>query len=139
MHSQSQLPELLGPACAVFRAVVETVVPETAALNGERWEKMERLAGDALRRRSAREIRQLRLFLCLIQWATVIRHGRRFTLLDLPRRERVLRYLQEHPVQLIRTGFWGLRTLAFLGYYGCPETARALGYLPGARGWEAYR
>ena len=48
-----------------------------------------------------------------------------------------LTYLQDHPVQLIRAGFWGLRTLAFLGYYGQPETRAAIGYGPDARGWEA--
>lgn len=138
MQSHLQLAEQLRPAHAVFRAIVQTVLPETAALNPEQWESMERLVGDALRRRSAREVRQLRLFLQLIECAPVFRYGCRFTSLDLSRRTRILRYLQDHPVQLIRAGFWGLRTLAFLGYYGRPEVAGALGYHPDPRGWEAY-
>lgn len=139
MQSHSTLPEQLWTARAVFCSVMQTVLPETTALNGNQWEIMEQLVSDTLQRRSAREIRQLRLFLHLIQWTPVCRFGRRFTSLDLPRRERVLRHLQDHPVQLIRAGFWGLRTLVFLGYYGRPEAAGDLGYQPDARGWEAYR
>ncbi len=137
MQAPSQLPEQLWPTRAVYREVVQTVLPQTAALSSEEWEAMERLVHDTLQRRSGREIRQLNLFLRLIQWTSLLRHGATFTSLDLPRRQRVLEYLQDHPLQLIRSGFWGLRTLAFLGYYGRPEVSSALGYRPDARGWEA--
>ncbi len=137
MKNTPQLAKQLRPAYAIFRAVVLTVLPETGALDAAQWERMERLISDALQRRSAREVRQIPLFLELIEWASVIRYGRRFSSLDLPRRVRVLRYLQDHPVQLIRAGFWGLRTLAFLGYYGQPEIGVTLGYRPDTQGWEA--
>lgn len=139
MQDIPQLAEQLRSACAVFRSVVQTVLPETAALSAVQCAAMERLVSEALRRRSTHEIRQIRFFLQLIEWGSVIRYGRRFTFLDLPRRVLVLRYLQDHPVQLVRAGFWGLRTLAFLGYYGQPEIGAAIGYRPDARGWEALR
>jgi hypothetical protein len=67
----------------------------------------------------------------------VVRYGRTFAALGDEQRSRILRYLQDHPVERIRCGFWGLRTLAFLGYYGRPEVAHAIGYRPDPRGWEA--
>ncbi len=139
MQPGEHLRERLGAVHAVFRALVQTVLPETAGLNGDEWKRMEALVSGALEFRSEHEIGQLRQFLRLIEWGAVLRHGRRFTSLDFPRRERFLRSLQDHPVQLIRSGFWGVRTLAFLGYYGRPEAAAALGYEPEAKGWERYR
>ena len=46
-------------------------------------------------------------------------------------------FLQDHPVERIRCGFWGLRTLVFLGYYGRPSGVQATGYRADPRGWEA--
>ncbi|HVP44593.1 MAG TPA: hypothetical protein VMS96_14270 [Terriglobales bacterium] len=139
MQETPQLAQQLRSACAIFRSVTRTVLPETEALDPEQRESTERLVSEALQRRSRGEIRQLRLFLHLIEWVSVLRYGRRFTSLDRSRRLRILGYLQDHPVQLIRAGFWGLRTLAFLGYYGRREAAIAIGYRPDARGWEAFR
>jgi len=42
-------------------------------------------------------------------------------------------------MQIIRVGFWGLRTLALLGYYARPEAAQEIGYTADPRGWEAIR
>ena len=39
----------------------------------------------------------------------------------------------------VRRGFWGLRTLVFMGYYARPEAAAAIGYRADVRGWEARR
>jgi hypothetical protein len=81
--------------------------------------------------------RQLQLFLRAIEWLPLVRYGHTFAGLADEQRHHVLRYLQNHPVERIRCGFWGLRTLAFLGYYGRPEGAHAIGYRPDPRGWEA--
>ena len=126
-----------APLGAVFRSVVTTVVPESSALDGEAWSELEALAESTLRDRPADLQRQLRLFLSLIEWWPVPRYGRRFSSLDAARRFRVLSYLENHPLRRVRVGFWGLRTLALLGYYGRPEAARAIGYTPDFRGWEA--
>jgi len=128
---------ILAPVRAVFRAVVVTVVPEAKQLVESGWLTLEALVEDALDPRPPSLRRQLQLFLRAIQWLTVVRYGRTFSALGDEQRSRVLRHLQEHPVERIRCGFWGLRTLAFLGYYGRPEGARAIGYSPDPRGWEA--
>jgi len=129
----------LGPVSEIFRAFVCTVMPEAANLDVSGWHELESLVGDALRDRSARMQRQLRLLLRVVEWLPVLRFGRRFTSLEASRRTRILSYLQEHRLELMRTGFWGLRTLALLGYYGRAETAAEIGYRADPRGWEAVR
>jgi hypothetical protein len=51
----------------------------------------------------------------------------------------LLLYFQDHPFRLFRVGFWGLRALVMLGYYGQTATAEAIGYRPDARGWDALK
>ncbi len=128
---------VLAPVRAVFRAVVVTIVPEAQELDEGGWSALEGLVEDTLATRPPALRRQLQLFLRAIEWLPVLRYGRTFTSLKNKERSRVLGYLQDHAVERIRCGFWGLRTLVFLGYYGRPEGARAIGYAPDPRGWEA--
>lgn len=128
---------VLAPVCAVFRAVVTTVVPDATQLDETGWLALEELVEDALAMRPVALRKQLQLFLRVIEWLPVARYGRTFTALKDERRVRVLAYLHDHSVERIRCGFWGLRTLALLGFYGRAEGARAVGYAPDRRGWEA--
>jgi hypothetical protein len=121
----------------VFRAVVSTVVPESVNFDGPRWVELERLVEETLGRRPRNLQRQLRVFLRGIQWLPLLVYGHTFTSLDPARRARFLSTLEDHPLHLIRKGFFGLRTLALLGYYGRHEAARAIGYAADPRGWEA--
>ncbi len=130
---------VLTPVRAVFRAVVVTVVPDARHLNEPSWLALEQLVEDALEIRPPALRKQLQLFLRAIEWLPVVRYGRTFAALSDEQRRHVLCYLQDHRVERIRCGFWGLRTLAFLGYYGRPEGAHAIGYAPDPRGWEAVR
>lgn len=121
----------------VFRSVVLTIVPEASGLDQAGWKHLESVVENMLDQRPAAMVRQLRLFLKMIEWLPALRYGRSFSTLDAAKRTRVLSYLQDHPVELMRVGFWGLRTLALLGFYGRPEAAQAIGYAASARGWEA--
>ena len=123
----------------IFRAVVTTIVPESASLDAKGWRDLEMVVESLLRDRPERLKRQLRLFLRLIQWLPVVRYGRPFTSLDGISRTRVLAHLQNDPIQKVRVGFWGLRTIVLAGYYARPETAQNIGYAASARGWEALR
>ncbi|HVP55087.1 MAG TPA: hypothetical protein VMU45_08840 [Candidatus Eisenbacteria bacterium] len=122
---------------AVFRAVVSTVVPESVDLDAQGWRDLELVVESLLRERPENLQRQLRFFLRVIQWLPVLRFGRPFTSLNQASRTRVLGYLQNHPIQKVRVGFWGLRTLVLAGYYGRPEAAGSIGYAASPRGWEA--
>ena len=138
-HFPARSLTLPPPLRKVFRAVVCTVVPQAVNLDEPRWVELERAVEETLGVRPRNLQRQIRLLLQGVQWLPVLGYGRTFTSLDAARRARFLSTLEYHPVQLIRKGFFGLRTLAFLGYYGRPEAARAIGYAADPRGWEALR
>jgi hypothetical protein len=123
----------------VFRAVAATIVPEASRLEPPTWDELEGIVERFLAARPPALRRQLRLFLRLLQWLPVARFGRSFTSLDPSRRQRFLAGLQDAPLLLVRRGFWGLRTLVFLGYYGRLEAAAEIGYRAHPRGWEVRR
>ena len=127
----------LSPVRPIFRAVVATVVPEAAALDEPAWRELESAVESSIADRPPALRRQLRMFLRAIQWWSVLRHGKPFTALPAQARTRFLAYLQDHHLTTIRVGFWGLRTLALLGYYGRPQACDAIGYRADRRGWEA--
>lgn len=124
----------LGTLRPLFRAVTRTVVPESRDLGEDAWHELEAIVEDALGRRPAAMRRQLRLFLRLVQWLPLVRWGRRFTALSDERRRRFLAALQDAPLLVVRRGFWGIRTLAFMGYYGRPEARAEVGYDARPRG-----
>ena len=135
-----ELPMMvLLPVRSIFRAMVSAVVPEDNNFTEPGWSELETLVETTLQNRPRAVHRQLRLFIRTIQWMSVFRYGRRFTSLSAEQRMKVLCYLQDHRLEVVRCGFWGLRTLAFLGYYGRPEGAQATGYAADPRGWEALR
>lgn len=128
---------ILAPVRRTFRAVAETVAPATASLDEPGWLRVEAIVERALSERPPRMRRQLVLFIRLIDALAIARHRRRFRSLDQERRVRLLESLQDSPVLLLRRGFWGLRTLVFMGWYAQPDTARRIGYQGNARGWPA--
>ena len=130
---------LLAPVRPAFRALAGAIVPPAALLDEGQWEELEAIVEDYLSRRPAALRRQLRLFIRVLQLLPLARYGKPFTGLDPERRARFLGAVQDSPVLLIRRGFWGLRTMAYLGYYSRAAAAAEIGYRAHARGWEARR
>ena len=130
---------VLAPVRAPFRAIAATIVPEAARLDESGWAALEAVIEAQLAARPAALRRQLATFIRLVDAMPLARWGRRFRALDEPRRTRVLEAIQDAPVLLLRRGFWGLRTLVFMGYYTRPETAAVIGYRAHLRGWLARR
>ncbi len=124
---------------SVFRAVATCVVPEAGGLDAAQWDEMAAIVARAIAARPRALQRQLALFFTLLEWLPLLRYGRRLSRLDAGRRARVLDRLQRAPVLLLRRGFWGVRTLILMGYYGRPAAAAAIGYRADPRGWEARR
>jgi hypothetical protein len=128
---------VLGPVRRTFRAIAVTVVPEASALDEAGWSALEALVEKTLAKKPAGMQRQLVTFVRAIEHLPRLRWGRAFSALGPDERTRVLASLERAPLLLLRRGFWGLRTLVFLGYYARPEAAAAIGYRADARGWEA--
>lgn len=120
-----------------FRAVAETVVPDAQQLEEGEWRELRRIVEAALDARSAALGPQLRAFVRLLRWLPVLRYGRTFPHLPPPARARVLEWVQDAPLLVLRRGFWGLRTLVLMGYYCRAASAAQIGYAPDMRGWEA--
>ena len=78
--------------------------------------------------------RELALFLWLVRWAPALLFLRPFDALPPARQDAVIGWLEDAPVAKLRGGLWGLKTLAFLSYYGRPETGEAIGYRPSKTG-----
>lgn len=128
--------ELL-PVRDVFRGVVRTVVPAAERLGPEGWDELESLVEHALAQRPPRLRRQLRLLLRVIDGLALATGLRRFAALEAGPRQRLLGRLESAPLVLLRRGFWGLKTLALLGYY-CRSVAPAgIGYRAAPAGWAA--
>jgi len=130
---------VIRPVRRSFRAIARAVVPETEELDAMVWEEMEAIIETALRDRPSGVRRQLRLFIRIVQILPILRYGMPFTRLDAERANRFLRGLQDSRLLLFRRGFWGVRTLVFMGYYGLEPVRRSLGYRADPRGWDAYR
>ncbi|HEX6939101.1 MAG TPA: hypothetical protein VF158_06785 [Longimicrobiales bacterium] len=128
---------VLHPVRPAFRAIAATVVPEAAAFDADDWEELERIIEDALAARPRKLRRQLVALIRVIQLRPLLRYGRTFTALDADRRTRVLRRFESSRLLLLRRGFWGLRTLVFMGYYARPAAAAVIGYRADPRGWDA--
>ena len=121
----------------ILRAVTTTVVPESATLDESGWTELEGVIARALADRDERVGRQLGAFLRLIQVIPLTRYGQPFTRLSAKRRTAFLESIERSPVMLIRRGFWGLRTLIFMGYYTREDVAAAIGYRAHRDGWAA--
>jgi hypothetical protein len=114
-------------------------VPEAAGLESAEWDDLEGIVARAIAARPRAVQRQLVLFLTLLEWLPLLRYARRLSRLDAARRANFLDRLQRAPLLLLRRGFWGVRTLILMGYYGRPAVATDIGYRADARGWEARR
>lgn len=113
------------------------VLPEMSELSGGGWARAEEIIETALADRPPAMRRQLRIFLRVLNWMPFPLYLRTFRGLDRRRRILFLKTLESAPILKLRQGFWGLRTLVFMGYYGQPENYDAIGYRAHPRGRRA--
>jgi hypothetical protein len=122
---------------ARFRAVMVVFVPEAAGLSETEWDEAAAIIDRALAGRPAGVRRQISLFFGLLDLLSLVRHGHAVPSLSVEQRRQLLERLERSRLLLLRRGVWGLRTLAFMGYYARPAAATALGYRATAAGWSA--
>jgi hypothetical protein len=120
---------------AVFLKVLATrIVPETDELDVAGWSRFFVIIDEALQTRPASVRRQFATFLGVLRWAPIARYGSPLEKLQIERQDSVLRWFEDCPVNLLAKGFWGLKAMVFMGYYGQPETNELVGYAPNLDG-----
>lgn len=127
----------LDPIRDSFRAITRAVAPASASLDEAGWRRAGEIVDRALLDRSASVRRQLVLFVKALEVICRVRHGRSLVALDPDRLGGFLRSFERFPLLLVRRGFWGVRTLAFMGYYGQPAVRAGLGYRADPGGWDS--
>jgi len=128
--------QVLASARRPFRVLAETILPRCRGLSEEEWADVEGIAGRALLDRPPGMRRQLRLLVRALWWLPLLRWGRTFGGLGPERRDRFLSGVESSRFLLLRRGFWGLRTLVLMGWYGRPEGGAATGWDAKLRGWS---
>lgn len=129
-------PAILMPLQARLRPIAETMAPPIAQLGDGAWIEVVARIDARLRGEPAALQRQIRLFVRVLHILPIFFALCTFAGLGPERRLRFLETLQDCPIQKLRVGVWGLRTLVFLGYYTDPAVQAALGYRPRLDGWE---
>lgn len=115
---------------AALRRLAARIVPETLELDADGRRRFADIIDEALADRPPAVRRQFATFLGVLDWAPALRYGRRFQALQPASQDTVLRWFEDCPISLLRKGFWGLKAMVFMGYYGQPETHRLIGYAP---------
>ncbi len=120
----------------VLLAVARRVVPEVGRMDLAGQSAFRDVVAYALNQRDEGLRRQFRLFLTVISALGVVRYGRPFARLPEARQDAILRWLQEAPAARLAAGFWGLKTVIFMGYYSQEAVAPTIGYTPSFAGNE---
>src|SRR5688572_12898029 len=90
-----------------FRSIAEVVVPETATMNDAQWLAFYSVVDNALAKRPAKMVRQLKLFLKILNIISLIRYRRPLHRIDRSQRVKLLSSIEDSKILLFRRGFWG--------------------------------
>lgn len=127
----------VAPIRCALRAVTLACVPASQRLTEEGWDRAEEIVGETLAQRQPSVRRQVVMFVRVLGVLGFLRYGKGLERLGPERMRALLASLESGPLLLLRRGTWGLRTLAFMGYYGQPSVRGELGYAAALRGWES--
>ena len=108
-------------------------------MSADDWTQLTSTVELALAKRPAAMRRQLGMFLRILNVLAFVRTGRTLSRLDTSERTAFLASIENSKLLLFRRGFWGIRTLVFMGYYARAACATNLGYSAAASGWELRR
>lgn len=122
---------VLTPAQRAFLlGIAPRFVPDAARLDASEATAFTDLIDEALAQRPAALRQQFGLLMGVVRWSPVARYGRPLEALAPAEQDAVLRWFQDAPIQKLRSGFWGLRTLILMGYYGRPAVGASIAYHP---------
>ena len=113
-----------------LRVLAARIVPEFLELDTAGQGRFFHIIDEALQDRDESVRRQFGVFLGVLRWAPLFRFGGPLEKLSAARQDAALRWFEDCPVGLLRKGFWGLKAMVFMGYYGQSETNELVGYAP---------
>jgi hypothetical protein len=119
---------------AFLLAIAPRIAPLSRPMTPAVGDAMLALIDGTLASRTPAMRRQFSLFLLLLRWLPCLRYLHPVDRLDGATQDAALRWFQDHPLQIIRGGFWGVRTLLLLGYYGQPDIGASIAYIPSTDG-----
>jgi len=119
---------------ALLLSIAPRITPLSSPMTPAAGKAMLALIDGTLASRTPAMRRQFGLFLLALRWLPFFRYGRPLDRLDGAAQDSALRWFQDHPFQIIRGGFWGVRTLLLLGRYGQPDIGASIGYAPSTDG-----
>jgi len=111
-----------------------TIVPEVADLDESGKDNYLSIIDHALAGREKAVRFQFIAFLNLLRYSTLIRYGRTLGKLSQDKQTKVLTGFQNSGNAKFRSGFWGMRTLILMGYYGDADRWAMWNYTPGNDG-----
>ena len=111
----------------------QCVAPGVADLDTRGKKRFRMIIRLMLLRRSGMERFQVRLFLLVLRWLPAPVFFRPFERIPSSAQTWILLRFENAPIKLFRAGFWGLKTLIFMGYYGQLEIAAKVHYEPDLR------
>lgn len=110
------------------------IAPGLRGLDERSFSEVRRIIEGAIASRPRALQTQLGVFLNVLRYAPVVRYGRPFERLSSDQQDALLGWFQDAPAHRLRRGFWGVKTLVYLGYYGRPGIGREIGYHPSRSG-----
>ncbi len=111
-----------------WRTFLCALAPKAAGMDASGWQAFFGILETAIAERPLLLRAGVRAYIVLLRLAAFPLGG--FCSMPPGRRARLLTFFQDFPLALIRAGFWGLRALALMGYYGQPSVAKRLGWAP---------
>jgi hypothetical protein len=124
MEASARQPVLGAGQQRILVRLAACIVPQTAAASAEVTDAMLSAIDAQLGPRPRLQQLEFKLLLLGLSW---------MTLTPMRWQTRVLSWLENFPLRLVRVGIWGLKTLIYLGYYGQEGIQRHIGYVPGKR------
>lgn len=116
--------------------LAKRIVPPVGDLDEAEQMAVVKAVDEALALRTPAIQLQFKVFLDLIRLSTLVRHRKTLERLPFEKLDVQLTKLENHPVAKFRTGFWGVKTLIYMGYYGDPDRAAQFDYTPSLKGNE---
>lgn len=123
-------PVFSARQAAFLQHLATRIIPEASGMSARQAKRLRLIVRGMLRRRSGMERFQVRVFLFAIRWLPAVVYFRPFERIPEHAQDGILGWLEAAPLKLIRAGFWGLKTLIFMGYYGQPAIQEDIGYTP---------